>query len=73
MAYPNPRWQKKTLALIMLVIPVLFIAYFRLVPRILVPIFLYGFSLLNLWAMPEERGEKRFSWKQNVTLTVVVQ
>ena len=65
----DPRWQKKTLALIMLVIPVLFLAYFRLVPRILVPIFLYGFSLLNLWAMPEERGEKRFSWKQNVTLT----
>lgn len=68
----DPQWQRKSIALLCLLGPVLFLAYFRLVPRILVPIFLYGFTLLNLWTeseLSESKSGKLSAWNQTIKLT----
>ena len=60
------QWQRKSIALLCLLGPVLFLAYFRLVPRILVPIFLYGFTLLNLWTESELSESKSGNFQPGI-------
>ena len=65
----DPLLRRKLLAITLFLIPVLFLAYLRLKPRVLVPIFLYGFCLLNIWTPGEESGDRFRGWGQNVHLT----
>ena len=65
----DPLLLRKLLAVTLFIIPVLFLAYFRLKPRILVPIFLYGFCLLNTWMISEETIDGFAGWGQKVNLT----
>ena len=64
----DPLLMRKFLAITIFLLPVLFLAYFRLKPRVLVPIFLYGFCLLNIWTVNAEDTDGFGGWSQKVKL-----
>ncbi len=67
----DEHWQRKLLGIMSLLIPVLFLAYFRLVPRVLVPVFIYAFCLVYIWVPAEPRESGYGGWGQKVHLTTI--
>ena len=65
----DPLLKRKLLAMILFLLPVLFLTYFRLKPRVLVPEFLYGFCLLNIWTVADDDALGFGGWGQKVKLT----